>query len=75
MADAETNWIDFYISLSPVFQPGIWAGVSVAALVILRHPIKNGRGSGALNEPGRYLLPLGCLLSLTQVESLRWSSK
>ena len=44
MADAETNWIDFYISLSPVFQTGIWAGVSVAALVILRHPIKKMAG-------------------------------
>lgn len=40
MADAETNRIDFYISLSPVAQTAIWAGVAVTALVILREPVK-----------------------------------
>lgn len=40
MADAQTNWIDFYISLSPVAQTAIWAGVAITALVMLREPIK-----------------------------------
>ncbi|MEL6914024.1 MAG: hypothetical protein AAFP13_05950 [Pseudomonadota bacterium] len=40
MADAETNWIDFYISLAPVAQTAIWAGVAVAVLLILRKPLR-----------------------------------
>lgn len=40
MADVSTNWIDFYISLAPVVQTGIWAGVSVAALLTLRKPLR-----------------------------------
>ena len=40
MAEAETNWIDFYISLTPVAQTGIWAGVAVAALLLLRKPLQ-----------------------------------
>ena len=40
MADSETNWIDFYISLTPVAQTGIWAGVAVGALLVLRTPLR-----------------------------------
>ena len=40
MADAPTNWIDFAISLSPVVQTGIWAGVAFTALLMLRKPIR-----------------------------------
>ncbi|WP_372572661.1 hypothetical protein [Ruegeria jejuensis] len=39
MANAETNWIDFYISLTPVAQTGIWAGVALASLLLLRKPL------------------------------------
>ena len=40
MTDAGTNWIDFYISLTPVAQTGIWAGVAVAALLTFRKPLR-----------------------------------
>ena len=40
MADAQTNWIDFYISLTPVAQTGIWAGVAVSAILVLRKPLQ-----------------------------------
>ena len=40
MSDVQTNWIDFYIALTPVAQTGIWAGVAVAALLILRKPLR-----------------------------------
>lgn len=41
MADAETNWIDFYVALTPVAQTAIWAGVSMVVLVTLRQPLKD----------------------------------
>ncbi len=40
MANAETNWIDFFISLTPVAQTGIWAGVAVGLVLMLRRPIQ-----------------------------------
>lgn len=39
MADAETNWIDFYISLAPVVQTSIWAGVAVFGTLSFRKPL------------------------------------
>lgn len=44
MAAAETNWIDFYISLTPVAQTGIWAGVAVATFLTLREPLQKLAG-------------------------------
>ena len=40
MAGTETNWIDFFISLAPIAQTGIWAGVAVAVLFVLRKPLQ-----------------------------------
>ena len=40
MADSQTNWIDFYISLSPVAQTAIWGAVAITGLVMLREPVK-----------------------------------
>lgn len=39
MADAASNWIDFFISLAPVVQTGIWAGVALSVAYILRAPL------------------------------------
>ncbi len=40
MAEAETNWIDFFVSLAPVAQTVVWAGVTLAVLVTLKQPLK-----------------------------------
>ncbi|MEP1209493.1 MAG: hypothetical protein ABJM29_01885 [Rhizobiaceae bacterium] len=40
MANEQSNWIDFLISLTPVVQTGIWAGVAIGALATLRTPLK-----------------------------------
>ena len=40
MAEAGTNWIDFLVSLTPVAQTGIWAGVALVTLLTLRRPLK-----------------------------------
>lgn len=39
MAETTTNWIDFLVSLGPVVQTAIWAGVAVAGAIWLRGPL------------------------------------
>lgn len=72
MDDAQTNWIDFYISLSPVVQTAIWAGVAVTALVMLREPVKQFAKTvvGRVNSGDDFTTPWLSLERRAELEKL-----